>query len=148
MINLTNEARSKNMSAIRSKNTKPELAVRRILFKLGYRYRLHKKLLPGHPDIYIKKNRTAIFVHGCFWHQHEDCKRNFMPKSNVEYWKKKLKGNVERFIKIRSVLQKNNYKILVIWECEAKNELKLSKKLFNLRQLEYSLSNKFIPRTE
>ncbi len=121
------------MSAIRSINTKPELAVRKILFKIGFRYRLHTKSLPGNPDIYIKKINTVIFVHGCFWHQHYGCKRNFMPKSNVEYWRKKLEGNAERFARIKKVLQKESFNILVVWECETKKELQLTKKLLNLR---------------
>lgn len=133
MINITNEARSRNMSAIRSINTKPELAVRKILFKIGFRYRLHTKSLPGNPDIYIKKINTVIFVHGCFWHQHYGCKRNFMPKSNVEYWGKKLEGNTERFARIKKVLQKKSFNILVVWECETKKELQLTKKLLSLR---------------
>ena len=85
MDTVSKEVRSRNMSAIRSKNTNPETVVRSLLFALGYRYRLHKKDLPGKPDIILKKHNTVIFVHGCFWHQHKECKRANIPKSNKKY---------------------------------------------------------------
>lgn len=129
MSNLTNENRSRNMSAIRSKNTKPELIVRKILYQLRYRYRLHKNSLAGKPDIYIKKNNATIFVHGCFWHQHNGCKRCFMPKTNIAYWEKKLKGNVKKFNSVKTELKRAGYKIIVIWECETKNQFELMEKL-------------------
>lgn len=125
MDKLTPQARSLNMSKIRAKNTKPELMVRRILWKMGYRYRLHKALLPGKPDIFIPRIKTAVFIHGCFWHQHEGCKRSFMPKSNLDYWKNKLKNNVLRFDKVKEELTAAGFKVVVIWECETKNKEQL-----------------------
>ena len=118
---LTQVKRSWNMSRISSKNTKPELIVRKLLYKSGVRFRLHAKDLPGKPDISNKSKGFAIFVNGCFWHQHEGCKRANTPKSNKEYWVPKLKRNVKR--------QKENIKSLIemglkphiIWECEAKD---------------------------
>jgi len=125
MDKLTPQARSLNMSKIRAKNTKPELMVRRILWNMGYRYRLHKASLPGKPDIYIPSIKTAVFIHGCFWHQHEGCKRSFMPKSNLDYWKNKLKNNVLRFDKVKEELTAAGFKVVVVWECETKNKEQL-----------------------
>lgn len=85
------EERSKNMEAIRSKNTKPEVYFRKLLFAKGYRYSLNSKNVPGHPDIYLRKYNTAIFIHGCFWHRHEGCRYSYMPKSRVEFWEKSLR---------------------------------------------------------
>ena len=98
--------RSWNMSLIRSVNTAPELIVRRLLYHLGYRFRLHKKDLPGKPDIVLKKYNTVILVHGCFWHQHKNSKRSNIPKSNLSYWKQKLEKNVQRDKKHKKELQK------------------------------------------
>tara|TARA_B100000315_G_C14577397_1_gene588600 strand:+ start:258 stop:638 length:381 start_codon:yes stop_codon:yes gene_type:complete len=117
------------MSAIRSKNTKPEAVVRSLLFALGYRYRLHRKDLPGKPDIVLKKHNTVIFVHGCFWHHHKNCRRANWPKSNQEYWLPKIQRNIERDkIHIRK-LKKEGWEVLVIWECQIKNMDKLSLKI-------------------
>lgn len=110
--------RSKNMSAIRGKNTKPELLVRKILHSQGFRFRLHVKDLPGNPDIVLPKFRTVIFVHGCFWHQHFDCKYAVMPKSNREFWQKKLENNIARDARNISNLTTLGWKTLVVWECE------------------------------
>lgn len=96
MDTVTSEQRSKNMSAIRSKDTKPEIYFRKLLFSRGYRYRVNSKQVSGHPDIYLKKYNTAIFIHGCFWHRHEKCKYAYMPKSNVEFWNKKFDTNIRR----------------------------------------------------
>lgn len=134
MDKLTPQARSLNMSKIRAKNTKPELMVRSILWKMGYRYRLHKPSLPGKPDIFIPSIKTAVFIHGCFWHQHEGCKRSFMPKSNLDYWENKLKNNVLRFDKVEEELTAAGFKVVVIWECETKNKgqlIDLIKKYLN-----------------
>ncbi len=121
--------RSRNMSKIRSKNTAPEIRVRKALQELGFKYRIHYASLPGKPDIIIPKLRTAIFVHGCFWHQHKGCKRNFMPKSNTEYWTRKLQNNVAKFKLQKRELVRQNYKVIVIWECETNEEKKLITKL-------------------
>jgi DNA mismatch endonuclease (patch repair protein) len=137
MDKISKETRSRNMAAIKSENTTSELAVRKILFSLGYRYRLHKKELPGKPDIYIKSCNTVVFVNGCFWHQHSNCRFATMPKSNRKFWNSKLKRNIERDkINIRD-LKKLGYKVIIIWECEVKKALKandgrLAKKISKL----------------
>lgn len=125
MDHLTKDKRSVNMSKIRSTNTKPELIVRSFLHRNGFRYRLKNKL-PGKPDIYIKKYMTVIFVHGCFWHSHKNCKRSSMPKSNIEYWENKLDKNKERDKKVAKELKKKGIKVIVIWECQVKNEIILN----------------------
>lgn len=122
----TKEQRSKNMAAIKSGNTKPEIIVRKLLFSLGYRYKLNNKELSGKPDIKLSKYKTVIFVHGCFWHQHENCKYAVMPKSNEEFWKNKLGGNVKRDKETKEKLLKMGWKILIIWECQLKDLNKLS----------------------
>jgi DNA mismatch endonuclease (patch repair protein) len=109
------------MSQIRSKNTVPELAVRQLLYAAGFRYRLHDSGLPGKPDLSNKKRKIAVFVHGCFWHQHEGCKRANIPKSNTDYWIPKLKSNVKRFENNVEKLGKMGFRTIVIWECEIKN---------------------------
>ena len=117
------------MSRIRSKNTVPEVKVRSILHSLGYRFRLHRKDLPGKPDIVLPKYKTVIFVHGCFWHQHKNCKRGNLPKSNKVYWLPKLKRNVGKFKENRHKLAKLGWKVIVVWECELRNMEKLKKVL-------------------
>ncbi len=112
------EKRSKNMSAIKSKNTKPEIAVRKLLHSMGYRFRLHRKDLPGSPDIVLPKYKTVIFVHGCFWHRHENCKYASNPKTRKEFWENKFKANVKRDKNNFKELKNLNWKVLVIWECE------------------------------
>jgi DNA mismatch endonuclease (patch repair protein) len=115
---LTKERRSWNMSRVCSKNTKPELFVRSILHCSGYRFRLHNLNLPGKPDIVLAKYRTIIFVHGCFWHRHKNCKDATVPKSRTEFWLQKFSQNVERDEKARLALSQLGWKVLVVWECE------------------------------
>jgi len=117
------------MAQIRSKNTGPEIAVRKILCNLGFKYRLYKKDLPGKPDIVLPKIKTAVFVNGCFWHQHEGCKRKSSPKSNTKYWEEKLKKNVERQNENIKLLKDLGWKVFLIWECEAKNGRLLERKI-------------------
>ena len=112
--------RSKNMAAIHSRNTKPEVYLRKLLFARGYRYGLNSKTVPGHPDIYLKKYNTAIFVNGCFWHRHEGCKYAYMPKSRVEFWQKKFESNIKRDLKVKQELADMKVKQLVVWECTIK----------------------------
>lgn len=121
---VTPEQRSKNMSAIRSKNTKPEVYFRKLLFAKGYRYSLNSKNIPGHPDIYLRKYNTAIFINGCFWHRHEGCKYTYMPKSRVEFWQKKFEANQRRDIEVSRQLEERKIKRLVVWECTIKEMLK------------------------
>lgn len=116
----TPEERSKNMAAISSKNTKPEIYLRKLLFSQGYRYRKNYSKITGHPDIYLPKYRTAVFVHGCFWHRHSGCKYAYMPKSNVEFWKKKFLDNQKRDEKEKRELEEQKIKCLIIWECTIK----------------------------
>lgn len=118
MDKLSKEQRSRNMAAIRSKNTKPEIAIRSLLHSLGYRFRLHRKDLPGKPDIVLPRYRTVIFINGCFWHQHPGCRQATVPGSNVEFWQRKLQSNVARDIRNRELLQAAGWNVLVIWECE------------------------------
>ena len=117
--NHSKAVRSKNMSHIRSKDTKPEITVRKYLFAKGSRYRKNVKELPGCPDIVLPKYRTVIFVNGCFWHKH-DCSRFVWPSSNTDYWRSKIEKNVERDKENKEQLNKNGWKVLVVWECQLK----------------------------
>ena len=112
------EQRSRNMSAIKSKNTKPEIAVRKLLHSMGYRFRLHSKGLPGSPDIVLPKYKTLIFVHGCFWHRHENCKYASTPKTRQEFWEAKFRENINRDKLNQENLSSKGWKIIVVWECE------------------------------
>ena len=123
------------MAAVRSKNTAPERTVRSIVHQLGYRFRLHRKDLPGTPDIVFPARKIAMFVHGCFWHGH-DCPRGCLPSSNVEFWQRKIGKNKERDLGAEERLRESGWKVLTIWECEIKHGGKLEKKL--CRFLEHS----------
>lgn len=114
---ITPENRSRNMAAIRGKNTVPEVTVRRFLHAQGFRFRLHRKDLPGKPDIVLPKYRTAIFVHGCFWHLH-GCKNTVIPKTRTEWWTAKLEGNRARDEKNNQRLEQLGWRVITIWECE------------------------------
>ena len=114
---LTNEQRHHCMSQIRSKNTKPEVLVRKELFRRGYRYRINVSKLPGKPDIVLPKYKTVIFVNGCFWHGHEGCKHFVLPKSNVEYWQAKIRSNQRRDKNAIIMLQQAGWNVITIWEC-------------------------------
>ena len=114
---LSPEQRSKNMSAIHSKNTKPEVYLRKLLFAEGYRYRISENSIPGHPDIFLRKYNTAVFIHGCFWHRHEGCKYAYIPKSRLEFWQKKFDDNVRRDAAVKDELKKHGIKCLIVWEC-------------------------------
>ncbi len=116
--------RSQNMARVKSKNTKPEVLLRKLLWHKGFRYRLNYKELPGSPDLYIPKYRVAIFVNGCFWHMHENCRYSSIPKSNYEFWKNKLEGNVERDKKNYAQLESMGIKVIVVWGCEIKRMMK------------------------
>ena len=120
MDTLSSEKRSWNMSRIRGANTKPELAVRSMLHRMGYRFRLSNKKLPGRPDIVLPKYRAVIFVHGCFWHRHQGCKYAYTPKSRSDFWVQKFEGNVMRDKNNLSLLRKAGWLPIVVWECEIK----------------------------
>ena len=117
--NHTPEVRHKNMSHIRSTNTKPEIVVRKYLFSHGFRYRLNVKTLPGRPDIVLPRYHTVVFINGCFWHHH-DCGRFVWPSSNEEYWHKKIDGNVQRDQDNQLKLKELGWKVIVLWECQLK----------------------------
>jgi DNA mismatch endonuclease (patch repair protein) len=129
---ISKEKRSWNMSRIRSKDTKPEKIVRSLLHRMGYRFRLHVKGLPGKPDIVLPKYKTIIFVHGCFWHRHPKCKYAYTPKSRIEFWEKKFAENIVRFKIVKKELEKLKWNVVVIWECEIKSNADLVNKLENL----------------
>ena len=129
MDRITKQQRSKNMGKIKSTNTGPEIFIRKLLFSHGYRYRLYNRKLPGVPDIVLKKYKTVILVHGCFWHSHENCKKATLPETNKEFWEKKLKTNKNRDIKVKEELIKAGYRVLIIWQCACIK--KHSEKLFN-----------------
>ncbi|MGM9822221.1 MAG: very short patch repair endonuclease [Muribaculaceae bacterium] len=121
---LSKEQRQKCMSHIKSKNTKPEVLVRRFLFANGYRFRLYRKDLPGKPDIVLPKYKTVIFINGCFWHGHSGCKYATIPETNREFWSNKIFGNVERDKVTFSSLEKMGWRVIVIWQCELKPKTK------------------------
>lgn len=116
----TREQRSRNMAAIRSVNTKPEMRVRSLLHSLGYRFRLHRKDLPGKPDIVLPKYRTVIFVHGCFWHCHNCSYGRVVPRTRAEFWATKRRGNVERDSRTSRELERAGWKVFIVWECQTK----------------------------
>lgn len=125
MDNLTPAERSRQMSLVRSKNTKPEMLVRHLLYELGYRYRLHRSDLPGRPDLVFPSRKKIIFVHGCFWHAH-NCRLGRMPKSRLGYWKNKIKRNRERDAVTVRRLRGMHWKCLVLWECQLRDVNALS----------------------
>lgn len=114
------EARSRNMSRIRNADTKPERYVRSLLHRSGYRYRLHAPDIPGKPDLYFPGKKTAVFVHGCYWHRHPGCPYAYTPKSNVEFWVPKLEGNRKRDEVVRCELLSREIRVLILWECTVK----------------------------
>lgn len=126
--------RSYNMSRIRSKDTKPEMLVRKYLFAHGFRYRLHDKKLPGKPDIVLPKYKTVIFVHGCFWHGHEGCKYYSIPKTRSEWWKEKINKNIANDEKVIRALRDRGWRVIVIWDCELKSQ-KDAERLSRIKRL-------------
>ena len=128
------------MASIRSKDTKPEIIIRKYLFSRGYRFRINHKRLPGKPDIVLRKYRTVIFVNGCFWHGHQGCKYYSLPKTNMEFWRQKIERNRLRDITVRYKLAKMGWHCLTIWECQ----LKPSVREETLRSLDYTLNKSFI----
>lgn len=126
---LSKRRRSENMRRIRSVGMKPEMLVRRLVHLLGYRFRLHRKELPGKPDLVFAGRHKVIFVHGCFWHQHQGCRAGRLPKSNRGYWRPKLARNVERDAEVVRALKSDGWKVRVIWECETKDEIKLRRRV-------------------
>ena len=136
MDKLTKEQRHKCMSAIKGRNTKPELLVRKFLFSRGFRYRLNHPRLPGHPDLVLRKYRTVIFVNGCFWHGHENCKYFRLPKTNIDFWSNKIERNKERDLKERMQLRNMGWHVILLWECQLKSKVREQ----NLKGLVYTLN--------
>lgn len=118
------EERSKNMAKIRSKDTKPEVWLRKKLFERGYRYRKNVSNVPGHPDVWLAKYNTALFIHGCFWHRHCGCKYSYTPKSRIDFWTEKFQKNVRRDQQVRAELAEKDVKMLIVWECTVKRMMK------------------------
>ena len=125
----TKEQRSFNMSRIRNKDTRPEILVRSIVHHMGYRYALHRKDLPGHPDMVLTKHHKIIFVHGCFWHMHKCRYGKVKPATNAKFWKTKREGNVSRDKRNLRKLRRVGWKVIVVWECQTRNVERLTKKL-------------------
>jgi DNA mismatch endonuclease Vsr len=117
---LTSERRSWNMSRIRGRDTAPEMLLRSLLHRAGFRFRLHAKQLPGRPDVVLPRYRTAIFVHGCFWHRHPGCRNATSPTTRREFWQEKFEGNVSRDARNRAALEAAGWTVLTVWECELK----------------------------
>lgn len=127
--NITKDQRRANMRAVRSQGTAPEMRVRQAAHRLGYRFRLHRRGLPGKPDLAFPSRRKVIFVHGCFWHQHKNCRRAALPGTNRKFWRTKLSRNTARDAAQMAAIRKGGWRPMVIWECETKNEKQLSSRL-------------------
>ena len=126
--------RSWNMGRIKGKDTKPEILVRSLLHRMGFRFRLHRRDLPGTPDIVLPKFHTAIFVNGCFWHRHSGCKYAYTPKSRIGFWKKKFEDTTHRDLENSKLLADLGWNVEVIWECELRDTEKLTEKIENIRK--------------
>lgn len=144
MDKLTPEQRHRNMAAVKSKDTGPELVVRRYLFAHGFRYRLNSPRLPGHPDIVLRKYRVCVFVNGCFWHGHENCRLYRLPKTNTAFWEAKVRRNRERDVRDRIQLAAMGWHCITIWECE----LGRDRREQTLRSLEYTLNRIYLQDRE
>lgn len=144
MDRLTQEQRHRNMAAIRGKGTKPEILVRKFLFSRGFRYRLNHPRLPGHPDLVLRKYRTVIFVNGCFWHGHENCKYFRLPKTNIDFWKNKIEQNKERDKKEQCQLAAMGWHCITVWECQLKPKVRNQ----TLESLAYTLNHIYLEDRE
>lgn len=149
---MTPEQRSRCMAAVKGKDTKPEMIVRKYLFSRGMRFRVQVRKLPGNPDIVLPKYKTAIFVNGCFWHGHEGCKYFRLPKSNIEFWKEKIERNIERDRESMQALLDLGWKIIRVWECELRNKAnrentlnKIYKSITSSESTRYSFEETDIP---
>lgn len=140
MDKISPQQRHNNMASIHAKNTKPEIIVRKYLWRHGFRYRLNNPRLPGHPDIVLRNYRTCIFVNGCFWHGHDGCKYFRMPKTNVDFWTKKIKRNKERDREEQQQLAKMGWHCITVWECELKPQVKDK----TLQSLAFTLNHIFL----
>ncbi len=125
----TRKERSEIMSRIRGRDTTPEKSIRSLLHTRGYRFSLCSKRLPGCPDIVLARHRRVVFIHGCFWHGHKDCPRSPLPSTNVQFWKKKITGNIARDARVRTEIRKLGWKLLVIWQCQIKKRKMMEQRL-------------------
>lgn len=125
----TPQKRSEVMSRVRGRDTKPELAVRSAVHRMGYRFRLHRRDLPGSPDLVLPRHRKIVFVHGCFWHGHKGCKRSGRPASNADFWSQKLSKNVQRDLREIRALRQAGWRVLIVWECQTKDLPALERRL-------------------
>jgi DNA mismatch endonuclease (patch repair protein) len=125
--NLSAAERSKIMARVRSKDSRPEMLVRRLVYAQGYRYRLHARDLPGCPDLVFRRREKVIFVHGCFWHRHQGCALARMPKSRLDFWEPKLEANKQRDARNKRKLAREGWKVLTIWECQLKDTARLER---------------------
>jgi DNA mismatch endonuclease (patch repair protein) len=134
MDTLTPIERGRRMSLVRSRDTKPEITVRKALHALGYRFRLHRRDLPGRPDVVLPRHRIALFVHGCFWHRHPDptCKRARLPKTRVDFWETKLTANRNRDLRCQTELRRLGWRVAIVWECELSDIEQLKNRLRGL----------------
>jgi DNA mismatch endonuclease, patch repair protein len=129
MDTLTPQERSARMALVHGSDTKLEITVRKLLFSMGYRYRLHDRMLPGKPDIVLPSRRKIVFVHGCFWHRHDDCALARMPKSRQAFWAAKLEGNRLRDGRVKSALRRAGWSVATVWECQLNDMARLEKRL-------------------
>jgi DNA mismatch endonuclease, patch repair protein len=134
MDRISKERRSWNMSRIRSKNTRPEVLVRSLMHRLGYRFRLHSRRLPGSPDIVLSKWRTVVFVHGCFWHRHSGCQYAYCPKSRKGFWQRKFSENVRRDVEKVRALRSLGWRVVTVWECELAHPAAVRERLKLIRK--------------
>lgn len=137
MMETRAEVRSRIMRSVKREHTAPELKLRRVLHSLGLRFRLHRKDLPGSPDIVLSKHRTIIFVHGCFWHRHPNCRLASIPKTRTEFWASKFEANINRDIKNSQMLSELGWRVLIYWECELKDSTKLTTKIMEDFRIHY-----------
>lgn len=134
MDRIAPQRRSWNMSRIKSQNTDPEIAVRSLLWRMGFRFRLHAAELPGRPDIVLPRYATVVLVHGCFWHRHRNCRLAYLPKSRVEFWTNKFNANVRRDRRISERLRRDGWHVVVVWECQLRRPASVSGRLGRLLQ--------------
>ena len=139
---LNREQRHRCMSAVKGRDTKPELLVRKFLFSRGFRYRLNHPRLPGHPDLVLRKYRTVIFVNGCFWHGHDNCRYFRLPKTNIDFWQKKIERNKERDKLAKEALMQMGWAVMTIWECQLKPAMRKK----TLLEMEYYINHSYLAR--
>ena len=132
MDRISEEKRSEVMRRVKSKNTTPELAVRKLLYQFGFRYRLHRQDLPGVPDITLPRHRIAVFVNGCFWHQHSGCRKATIPENRHDWWERKLRRTVARDAENKRQLEESGWRVIVLWECQIRSPLALRSKIAEL----------------